>query len=196
MTNNLIPHYYRVTIVPGSMIGPAPADGFIDNTLISEYGALGAYPSTLVLSRAKARANYRFKRLIELLSETQVISHVLDIVATGATADAPATSFSFTLVYDREEYVYTHNELFGFAGHATENDKLLQDVDAIKRQIARAFIEEYQTNMEFPRDPVTASLGYGWIDEQLVVGTALVGDLNVKIDAAEANITVVKVNHT
>lgn len=196
MTNPLVPAYFRVTIVPGGLTGGAPADGFIDNTLIEEWGRLGSYPSTLILAKAKARANSRFKRMIELLSENQSINHILEVDNAGASADAPPTSFSFTIVYDREEYVYTHNELVDEIGHATEGVKILEGADAIKRQVARVFASEYNSNVDFPRDPVSANVGYGWIDEQLIVGTPLVGTFAANIDTAEANITVEKIANT
>lgn len=189
MADNLVPQYYRISITGASLVGAANSTGFVDHKSIEEYGRSGAYPSTLVFSRNKARGNYRYKQMIWNLSENQSITNILDRVATGATADAPPSNYVFTIVYDREEYIYTHDEL---------NDNALITGDlAIKRQIARTFANSYKVNTEFPKDPLTTNnQGYEWLDEELIVDSPVAGSYEAKIAAIEAVITVTHIPNT
>lgn len=198
MTNPLVPQYWRVTITAAGLTGTAPADGFIDYKEIEEYGRDTAYPSSNDLSYAKARANYRYFILLQNLAENQSITHVLNVDNGGATADAPGSEISFTLVYDREEYVYTYNELVDETGHPTEGVSVLQGADALKRQAARVWVSNYKSAMKMPKlyVPVSAPTGYEWVDEQISVETPLSGTLASKIDTAEANISVVQIANT
>jgi hypothetical protein len=189
MTDNLVPQYYRVSIAGAALAGSGDSTGFVDHKTAEEYGREGAYPSTLALARSKSRGNYRYKQMIWNLSENQSISNILDRVATGATADTPASTYAFTVVYDREKYVYTHNEVTDFG--------LLEGVDAVKRQIARTFANSYRINTEFPKDPLTTNnQGYEWLDEELIVNSPLAGDYAARIAAAEAVITVTHIPNT
>lgn len=197
MTNPLVPQYWRVTMDAAGLTGPAPDDGFVDHVEIEEYGRTSGYPTTEDSSYAKARANYRYFMLLQNLSENQVISLVLDIDNGGATADAPGSEISFTLVYDREEYVYTHNELVNETGHPTEGIEILEASAAVTRQAARVWLYNFETQRKMPRIPVSGDpTGYEWVDAAVVVGTPLSGDTATKIDTAESNISVTLINHT
>lgn len=191
MVDNLIPQYFRVTIA--NMTAAAPGDGFIDDILIEQYGRDGAYPTTLELARTKARGNFRFRRVCEELNVMQTVSHLFDFNRVGGDEDTEHTTFEFTVVYDRIEYVFTRDELYP-EFTATE---FLYGSDAIKRAIARIFITNFITKAEFPRNPDIANQGYEWIREDLLVsGPNNTGNLNTDIASAEGDITVVPVNFT
>ena len=193
MADNIVPQYFRVTIAGSTLTAAAPADGFVDNVLIEEYGRANAsnYPSNLANARAKARGNFRYRRILEELNAMQTVSLVLDVANGITTANATPTAISFTVVFDRAGYVLTRNELFPDSG-----TELLTGVDAVKRVVARVFLNSYTTKAEFPRDPASAALGYGWLREDLAVNTNLTGTLAQKITAAQNAITVTQINNT
>lgn len=184
MADNLVPQYYRVTI--DNMTAASPADGFIDNVTIEEYGRLSAYPSTLELSRTKARGNFRFRRVCEELNVMQTVTNLLSIENDGGQ-DSEPTKFAFTIVYDRPDYVFTRNEQYPVSS-VTE---FFYGQDAIKRSVARIFSQNYVTKAEFPRNPVSDNQGYEWIREDLIVSAPA-----RNITAAEVNIVVSAINFT
>ncbi len=195
----IYPIYFRVEILTTNILGgSAPDDGFIDHLTIPMYGQLSNFPSTLDLSRAKCRANYRYLQLINNLSETQSITHVLDRDNGGATEDSPGSYYNLTVSYSRPNDIYTRNELFGVVGDPTEFDEILYDEEAVKRQAIRTFCFDYTTNSQLPKDPLTPSnQGYEWINEILIVGgSTLVGTLASKINTLLASVTVTKIPST
>jgi hypothetical protein len=102
--------FYTITI--GALIGGTElSDGHVDNTTPEAYGALGTFPSTDALSLQKTRANLRYNEIISRLGENIQPLQISNIIATGASADTPATSFEFTVAYDRIEYLRTEDEL-------------------------------------------------------------------------------------
>ena len=161
------------------------------------YRTYEVYPATDESARAKERANARYQRLIREVSEN--ISPILVIAqeAVGADIDNYASSFEFTLVYDREEYIYTYNELYGVSGHATEDYETLSGINAIKRQIARIFLNTWEENryISYLPEQESADKNYQSI-ELLEVGTTLSGTLETRIDTAETNITVTIISNT
>lgn len=195
----IYPVYFRIEIQTTNILGGSPPnDGFIDHLTIPMYGQLTNFPSTLALSRAKCRANYRYLQLINNLSETQSIAHVLDRNNGGATEDAPGTVYELTVSYSRPNDIYTRNELFGVPGDPTEFDEILYDEDAVQRQAIRTFCFDYVTNSQLPKDPLTsANQGYEWISEVLNVGgSTLVGTIDSKINTLLASVTVTKIPNT
>ncbi|MCS7317276.1 MAG: hypothetical protein NZZ41_02990 [Candidatus Dojkabacteria bacterium] len=192
MANSLIPSYYKITINSAGLIGTSADSGFIDHVYLHQYYYLSSFPTNLDLAREKVRANLRYDFLLEELSENQVITLVLNQNNGNATVNSPGSAFSMTIVYDREDYVYTKNELYGVSGHPTEFDEYLYGVDAIKRQCARLWVNERKTQK---RMPLSVS-SYGWIDEEILVKSPLIGTVEDIIDTAETNITVVKIPDT
>lgn len=190
--SKLVPSYYRVSIEASGLTGLSADSGFVDNKYLHEYFYSSAFPSSLDNAKNKARANARYEFLISELSENQSISLILDENNGGATVDSPGSSFSFTVVYDRDDFVYTKNELFGVSGHPTEFDEYLYGEDAVKRQCARLWVHNRKTQ----RRMYLNLSAYGWVDEDLDVKTPLNGSLVYKIDFAEARTTVTKIPHT
>ena len=131
-------NYYTVTI--GALTGGAdPLDGHVDNKTPEQYGgddpnvplsASTTFPSTNALSLTKERANMRYEAIIRQVSENIQPLQVSGVVATGADEDTPATSFVFTLAYDKKEYLRTEDEL--------NLGVFLTEDAAIKRWVERA----------------------------------------------------------
>lgn len=161
------PKYYSVVI--NNITGPAPYDGFIDNLTIEMYGRNGLYPTTLELARTKARANYRFRRMAEDLSVMQSVKNLI-VFANDATNNSEPSQLTFTVVFDRPEYVFTYNEEYP----AMSSTEILLGEDAIRRVIARVFFNNtYFSKAELPRNPNSANQGYEWIREDLEIGGGL-----------------------
>jgi len=122
-------HYYTVAI--GALTGgAAPLDGHVDCTTPEEYGATTGLPTTNILSLSKERANMRFEAIIRQISEEIQPLQTSGVIATGADADTPASAFTFTVSYDRFEYLRTEDEL--------NLGVYLTGADAIKRWVERA----------------------------------------------------------
>jgi hypothetical protein len=130
--------YFRVTITAAGLGGAAPADGFIDNETPREYSKTVGFPSTESGSLAKTRANIRWKEIIQRLS-LQITPQIMEITKIGAGPDTAPTQISFTLVYDREDFLYTTDEVTHTA---------LIGENAIRRDIARALTNNVSHNIQ------------------------------------------------
>lgn len=192
MADNIIPKYYRIVIEASGLVGTSADGGFIDHVYLHEYYYQNNFPANFDEAKQKVRANIRYDFLIQELSENQTISLILDKNNGGATINSPGSAFSFTLVYDRGDYVYTRNELYGVSGHPTQFQEFLYGEDALKRQCARIWTYSIVTQK---RMPLNLS-AYGWVDEEIEVKTPLTGSLQDKINAAESKITVTKIPGT
>ena len=158
-------NYYTVTI--GALTGgAAPNDGHVDNTTPEQYGASSAYPSTNDLSLAKERANMRYEAILRQVSENIQPLQVSGVVATGATEDTPATSFVFTLAYDKVEYLRTEDEL--------NPNTYLEGADAVKRWVERALTTDVTMNrFIYKPDPVPLTTNpQGPAIEEVTAGAA------------------------
>lgn len=173
--DTFIPVHYHVTIDLAGLGGAAPADGFIDNLSPSEYSG---FPTTTALSEAKERANIRWEEIIRQTSRDISPIRVLDTIATGADQDTEASEMSFTLVYDRPEYVRTEDEL--------NPGTYLTGIDAVKRWVARALIVDISGNRDFYSPEVVDGIVQGPMILNIPAG-AIAPDLAT----AEANITVI-----
>lgn len=192
MADNIIPQYYRITVEASGLVGISADGGFIDHVYLHEYYYQNNFPTDFNKAKEKVRANIRYDFLIQELSENQNISLILDRNNGGATVNSPGSAFSFTVVYDRDEYVYTRNEFFGVSGHPTQFQEFLYGEDAIRRQCARIWTYSIVTQK---RMPLRLS-AYGWVDEEIEVKTPLTGDLLNKINTAESKINVTKISGT
>lgn len=163
----------------------APADGFIDQNKAQYYiNASGDYPNTAALGKAKARANYRFKMLLNELAQISPI----EVTSITASASADAAPNTFTL---RVTFFYTDLN--------TENESspgtFLTGAAAVERAAARALIAAPTAQLEYFDPTTTAAKGYndtvttgryyGPRFEELVVGACA-----ANLAAAEALITV------
>lgn len=176
----LLPIYYRVEIDASGLGGAAPADGFVDHTKPEEYSA---FPTNNTLSLQKERANMRWEEVVRQVSEKISPVYVLEIEATGADQDNPATLFSVTFGYDREEYIFTEDE--------DNPGTTLSAVDAVKRWVARALIVDLVENRYIYYPDVVNGNPQGAMIEN-VTADAIAADLAT----AEANITVIEVDLT
>ena len=178
---------YRVTINGASAPSSAPRDGFIDNKTIETYMGEGAdAPTTLVQTTAKERANLRFKFLCQQLQLEGNI-YVEDIVATGGSAVAAPTSYSFTAVAERgDDMLFTRDE--------TANGASLTGTDALTRLLARALIQN-RTIASMLWDPTKTtapgnSTPAARHDQRLIA--VEVGPVASNLTAASALITITK----
>jgi len=172
--------FFEVTIDATGLGGSAPADGFIDNLDPRGWSGVSSWPTTPTSALAKTRAWIRWRGMVQELSLMVNPVNFVAITKPGATQDNPATSLTFTVVYDKVDFLHTSDEI---------NGGILSGVDCIKRLIARALIRNYHVRCSI-YDP-TFIKGY---EEQIEDVDA--DQLTSTIQLAEANITVVHVPNT
>jgi len=124
-------NYYTVDI--GALVS-----GYVDHITPEQYGVTSALPSTNVLSYQKEAENMRWEEIIRQVSDNIQPLRTTGVLVTGADEDTPGTAMTFTLSYDRVEYLRTEDE---------ENlGTYLTGADAIKRWVERALIVERTEN--------------------------------------------------
>lgn len=122
---------YDVSITGLSELS-AESQGFIDPTKVEQYMVSGDAPDTVAASKAKERANIRYEMMIGALGMMANL-YVSNVVATGATADSPATTLAFRLTSEHgEECLVTPDE--------ANTGQFLVGEPAIKRVIARTLL--------------------------------------------------------
>lgn len=171
--------------ITNNFTGDAPADGFVDYKNSNQYitfdatGQVTGRPASLDNGKAKARAFYRYKQIINICGFSVNILKLTNQATEGADADTAPTKITFTIVYDKPSYLRTDDELNAGAQ--------LTGADCVKRWIARALSNQYES-MELIFDPtpstVNAYIVRGPITDDLIVGS--LGD----ISTIESNITV------
>lgn len=132
------------TLAAGTTVGTLGALGLTA-------GNQGGSPSTLAQSLNKERATMRWDNVVIELG--QLISPVFlgEIVKTGNyDGTAAVTTLTFTVGYDRANYLVTENELS--AGN------YLYGADCVKRLIARALVQTTVGNQEI-FDPTITTFG-------------------------------------
>lgn len=170
--------YFRVSINAAGLGGSDPADGFVDNKTPRDWSKTVGFPTTDAAANAKTRANLRWKEIMQRVS-TQISPQIIDVDAPGATPDTPASSISFTLIYDREEFIFTDDEI---------NGGTLTLEAAIKREVARALVTDLVRHTQVYNPSVE--------DYQDRLVQITVGKLAASIQAAETKITVARVPNT
>jgi len=136
--------YFTVTITAPSTLS-APQDGFIDPNPSSFYVVNNGtdletgWPTSLTTALAKNRANLRWLHVIQLLESTVNPLSVFNITTPGATYDNGPTSITFTVSYDRSDYLSTSDEL--------NTGTTLYGSDAVSRYIARSLIDTIIRNV-------------------------------------------------
>lgn len=129
--NRLEPKYYRVDIA-----------GSVDCQNVEDYAAANSndWPLNNIASLQIEYSNMWFEAAIRGASEKiSPLFHPAPVV-TGRSANLPATAISFTLVYDRPEYLDTEDE--------TSPPARLTGAGAVKRMIARALINDISENRQ------------------------------------------------
>ena len=107
--DQLTPNFYRVTINTSGL----PTDATLTTSggiEVDDFNSFATLPTTLNISRRRARGNMRWQAIIDELSQfTQPI--ILDITSLESdasvldNADDVTTSLAFTVGYAQEEYV-------------------------------------------------------------------------------------------
>lgn len=171
--NRLEINYYRVDVV-----------GAVDNVNVEQFAAdnAGVLPATDVQADNIEFTNMRYEEIIRQVSERIQPLFTGDIVTTSRTVIVPSTAISFTLPYDRPEYLITEDEL--------NNNVLIEDeLVALKRMIARALSVDINEN-RFTFKP-SAQVGTTPVGPSMVNMTAPKAFADIL--TAEGNITVTKI---
>jgi hypothetical protein len=104
-SNQLQAEMYKVIITMTNTTYYPTADGN-DNGGITPNTADGfsALPTTLVLGKARARGNMRFRNIVNRLTGLGDCQ-IRDITITESNGDAQATSLQFTVLYERPAFI-------------------------------------------------------------------------------------------
>ncbi len=179
---------FRVEIT--SLIEPEEGNGFVDNKTLEKYrtGETPSEASSLDKALEKERGNMRWNEIVQRVSTYIAPVRILDIVADGADANTAPTSVAFTLVYDREDYVYAHDDV-------SVPPTIIYGADGIKRLVAIALSSDI-TSSTIVLDPTLVagtptSSAYGESIRKVTAAKAA-----ADISAAEAAITVTKLANT
>lgn len=104
-TNQLQAEMYRVVVTMSNTTYYPTADGNDNGGVTpSSWDAFAASPTTLVLGRARARGNMRFRNIVNSLTGL-ADCQIRDITITEANADAQATSLAFTVNFERPDFI-------------------------------------------------------------------------------------------
>lgn len=172
---------YRVSIAKLEQAGEG--NGFVDHTRLEIYRTLDKDDEATSLEKAleKERANMRWEEIVQRVSTYISPIRIIDINAVGANANTAPTTFEFTLVYDRDDYVLAHDEL--------NPPDILYGADALKRLVALALANDIvSSTIVLDPTPLTGVSGaYGESIRKVTAAKAA-----ADIESAEAAITVTK----
>lgn len=106
--NQLSPDFYRVVLTlsggTGNYAGAAPADGAVNP---SDWNSYATAPTSIANAQRLARGNIRWQNIIEALT-FHADAQIIDVEVTSANnnlADSVPTAISFTVRYDRDDFV-------------------------------------------------------------------------------------------
>ena len=106
--NQLSPDFYRVVLTlsggTGNYGGAAPANGAVNPY---DWNSFTTAPTSLANAQRLARGNMRWQAIIEELTK-HADAQVMDVEVTSANnalADSVPTAISFTVKYDRDDFV-------------------------------------------------------------------------------------------
>lgn len=146
--------YFEITLDDG-LDSAGTGEGFIDPREATDVAFSGTLPSTLALSRDKARANLRWKKIVEALQETGAVD-VSDVVVTGGDEDNPPTAITFKAVYESDKLVHAYDLITDTTGATLIGPTGLgageTETNAIERIIANA-LSQPVTKARFVYDP-------------------------------------------
>lgn len=165
----------------GNFDQPAPADGFADWVTLSEYVAGSTEPASVANSKAKARANYRWRLLTQYLNEVAWVADLSLVSNAGATVDLAPTQLQFRVAWQTDPLV--EDEL--------NAGQYLTGTAAVRRAVVRPFVWDHNVVSLLWWDPSPLP-DKGWFNSEEVVGNpfASAGNLTNRIAAAEALVTV------
>lgn len=131
--NQLSPDFYRVVI---DMSGyPTAAGNDNGGVTPNSSDSFGTLPTTLAKGQARARGNMRFRNIVNRLTGLSDCQ-VLDIEITEANGDAQATALSFTVKFDRDDFVQASGTAVD--GSTSITTKILKIRDEVARGILDA----------------------------------------------------------
>lgn len=106
--NQLSPDFYRVVLTlsggTGNYSGAAPANGAVNPY---DWSSFATAPTSLANAQRLARGNMRWQAVIEELTK-HADAQIMDVEVTSANntlADSVPTAVSFTVKYDRDDFV-------------------------------------------------------------------------------------------
>ena len=104
-TNQLQAEMYRIVVTMSNATYYPTADGN-DNGGVTpnSWDAFSTVPTTLVLGKARARGNMRFRNIVNQLTGL-ADCQIRDITITEANASAQATSLAFTVNFERPAFI-------------------------------------------------------------------------------------------
>lgn len=147
-TNQLQPSFYRIVL---DLTGYPVADG-TDNGGVTPNSSdsFSNLSTTLILGKARARGNMRFRNIVNRLSNL-ADCQILDIEITEANADAQATAIAFTVKFDRDAGILDSVKNMvkePFFMHGSVNTEITTTALAITDQIVRAITDTTSATMK------------------------------------------------
>jgi hypothetical protein len=137
--NQLSPNYYRVSIdLSGYPTTDGNTNGGVTPTAANFFSTANL-PSTLVKGKQRARGNMRFRNVVNRLTGLSDCQ-ILDITITEANGDAQATALSFTIRYERDEFIQA-------TGTAVDGSTAITTIALkIRDTVARGILDETSAN--------------------------------------------------
>lgn len=147
-TNQLQPSFYRIVL---DLTGYPDADGN-DNGGITPNSSdsFSSLPTSLILGKARARGNMRFRNIVNRLSNL-ADCQILDIEIIEANADAQATAIAFTVKFDRSAGILDSVRNIvktPFFVSGSVNTEITTTALAITDQIVRAITDTTSATMK------------------------------------------------
>ena len=106
--------YFEITL-DDAFDSAGTGEGFIDPREATDEAFGGTLPTTLALSRDKARANLRWKVIVDALKETGM-QDLIDVAVTAGDEDSPPTSITFKAVYESDKLVHAYDLITDTSG--------------------------------------------------------------------------------
>jgi hypothetical protein len=137
--NQLSPNYYRVSIdLSGYPTTNTDTNGGVTPTAANAFSTANL-PTTLIKGKQRARGNMRFRNIANRLTSL-ADCQILDITITEANGDAQATALSFTVRYERDEFIQV-------GGTAVDGSTAITTIALkIKDEVARGILDETSAN--------------------------------------------------
>jgi hypothetical protein len=176
-SNQLQAEMYKVIITMSNSTYYPTADGN-DNGGVTPNTADGfsALPTTLVLGKARARGNMRFRNIVNRLTGLGDCQ-IRDITITESNGDAQATSLQFTVLYERPAFIaLTGTAIDGSTAITTTAIALKNAVAQGIRDVTTATMRVYdptlpgdtQASITVTTTGATASQSYGTVAVTLI----------------------------